>query len=133
MIRIDTHIDDDLPAVDTARLRDAIHWVLRRHRVTQAEISLAVIGDLQMHALNLQHLQHDYPTDVLSFVYAEGETLEGEVIVSVALPEHMSWTGALSHDNTDFSQVCGPFSERVFLSQTQKLITVLNIARACLC
>ena len=83
MIRIDTHIDDDLPAVDTARLRDAIHWVLRRHRVTQAEISLAVIGDLQMHALNLQHLQHDYPTDVLSFVYAEGETLEGEVIVSV--------------------------------------------------
>ena len=83
MIRIDTHIDDELPAVDISRLCQAVEWVLREHRVTQAEISLAVIGDARMHDLNRQHLQHDYPTDVLSFVYAEGQPLEGEVIVSV--------------------------------------------------
>jgi len=83
VIDIAIHIEDDLPAIDATRLQQAIEWVLGEHQVPQADISLAVIGDAQMHVLNRQHLEHDYPTDVLSFVYADGDLLEGEVIVSV--------------------------------------------------
>jgi probable rRNA maturation factor len=37
-----------------------------------------------MHRVNLAHLKHDYPTDVLSFLLSEGEgPLEGEVLVGV--------------------------------------------------
>ncbi|MEM1335695.1 MAG: rRNA maturation RNase YbeY, partial [Actinomycetota bacterium] len=47
------------------------------------ELSLAVVGDEAMHELNRRHLDHDYPTDVLSFVLDEAPgRLEGEVIVS---------------------------------------------------
>ena len=36
-----------------------------------------------MHQLNREHLNHDYPTDVLSFVLERSESsLDGEVIVS---------------------------------------------------
>ncbi|MGI9455446.1 MAG: rRNA maturation RNase YbeY, partial [Aeoliella sp.] len=42
-----------------------------------------VVDDDQMQALNYQHLEHDYPTDVLSFpLSGEGEPLEGEIVVS---------------------------------------------------
>ena len=50
----------------------------------RAQLSLAVVDDPTMHDLNRQHLEHDYPTDVLSFLLESAEnSIEGEVIVSI--------------------------------------------------
>ena len=69
--------------LDIEPLRQACRLVLEEAGHDTARISLAVVDDAEMHALNRQHLEHDYPTDVLSFsLSAEGEPLEGEVIVS---------------------------------------------------
>jgi probable rRNA maturation factor len=69
--------------VDEAQLVAAVRAVLRDSTVTSAEISLAVVNDETMQALNRQYLEHDYPTDVLSFVLDERDGhLEGEVIIS---------------------------------------------------
>ncbi|MCI0492153.1 MAG: rRNA maturation RNase YbeY, partial [Planctomycetes bacterium] len=70
-------------AVEEAPLIAAARLVLRDSRFTSAEISLAVVDDKTIHDLNKRYLEHDYPTDVLSFVFDEqAEHLEGEVIVS---------------------------------------------------
>jgi probable rRNA maturation factor len=46
-------------------------------------VSIAVVDNAEIHALNRRHLQHDYPTDVLSFLLEEtGERLEGEIVAS---------------------------------------------------
>jgi probable rRNA maturation factor len=46
-------------------------------------VSLAVVDDPTIHALNRRYLNHDWPTDVLSFVLTEHDRhLEGEVIIS---------------------------------------------------
>ena len=53
--------------------------------MNRAEISIAIVDDQRMHALNRQYLQHDYPTDVLSFVLECDEaakSLDGEIIAS---------------------------------------------------
>lgn len=69
--------------VDAARLRRAVEIILRAADVRQATISLAVVDDPTIHELNRRYLQHDYATDVLSFVLEQDDnTLEGEVIVS---------------------------------------------------
>src|SRR4051812_34585238 len=71
--------------VDRARLKKAVRLILRDAGIRSAEISIAVVTDERMHALNRQYLQHDYPTDVLSFVLAQDErarSLDGEIIVS---------------------------------------------------
>ena len=58
--------------------------VLNDAGLERAQLSLAVVDDPAMHALNRRHLEHDYPTDVLSFLLDSTETtIEGEVIVSV--------------------------------------------------
>lgn len=65
------------------RLRSAIQQVLADARVSQADISVAIVDDPTIHQLNVRFLQHDYPTDVLSFVLSEpDQPLVGEIIVS---------------------------------------------------
>ena len=69
--------------VDVPRLRRAIELILSDAKLSMAEISVAIIDDATMHQLNREHLNHDYPTDVLSFVLERSESsLDGEVIVS---------------------------------------------------
>ena len=72
-------------AIDHARLKRAVHSVLHAAGIQSAEISVAIVDDSRMHALNRQYLDHDYPTDVLSFVLehdAAAGSLEGEIIAS---------------------------------------------------
>ena len=65
------------------RLREVAHQILVDAGYSQGHLSLAVVDDSEMHQLNRQYLQHDYPTDVLSFLLEEtDERVEGEVIVS---------------------------------------------------
>jgi len=70
-------------AVPEARWSRLLEEVLRTEGRTRAEVSVTVVDDDEMHALNRQYLAHDYPTDVLSFVLEEGSgSLCGEIIVS---------------------------------------------------
>ena len=70
---------------DEARLKKAVRGVLAAAGIRSAEISIAIVDDARMHALNRQYLAHDFPTDVLSFVLDRDEvagTLDGEIIAS---------------------------------------------------
>jgi probable rRNA maturation factor len=69
--------------IDRALLRRAVRTVLAGESFDEASVSLAILDDAAIRRLNRQYLVHDYPTDVLSFVWDRGEgRLEGEVIVS---------------------------------------------------
>lgn len=70
---------------DEDRLKQAVRGVLAEAGVRSGEISIAIVDDRRMHALNRQYLAHDYPTDVLSFVLDSDEaagSLDGEIIAS---------------------------------------------------
>ena len=66
------------------RLLEIVRRVLLDHHRESAEISVAVVSDRKIHELNLQFLDHDYETDVLSFNLTEESEakLTGEIIVS---------------------------------------------------
>jgi probable rRNA maturation factor len=77
--------EQSLQAVDHSRLKKAVREVLKEAGVRSGEISIAIVADPRMHELNRQYLNHDYPTDVLSFVLERDEaggTLDGEIVVS---------------------------------------------------
>jgi probable rRNA maturation factor len=68
---------------DAGRLERAVEAVLNEARITEAEVSIAVVDDRTIHESNRQYLAHDYPTDVLSFVLErEAARLEGQLMVS---------------------------------------------------
>lgn len=69
--------------VDESQLIAAARSVLRDAEYNSATISLAVVDDTTIHALNKRYLNHDWPTDVLSFLLNEQDGhLEGEVVLS---------------------------------------------------
>jgi len=71
-------------ALDHDRLRALVEGVLRGEGVSAASISLALVDDATIHRINREHLNHDEPTDVVSFVLSEADepSLSGELVVS---------------------------------------------------
>jgi probable rRNA maturation factor len=70
-------------SVNERQLTAAATAIVRDSEFSSAAISLAVVDDDTIHELNRRHLEHDWPTDVLSFVLDDnGDHLEGEVILS---------------------------------------------------
>ncbi|MBM3997987.1 MAG: rRNA maturation RNase YbeY [Planctomycetes bacterium] len=96
MIEID--ILDDRPegpseagdAYRPDRIRRLVERIVTDAGYRDAEISIAIVDDARMRALNAEYLGHDYSTDVLSFrldseaggrAANAGARLEGELIV----------------------------------------------------
>jgi probable rRNA maturation factor len=70
--------------VDAGAVERAVAAVLRAEGVEAAEISVALLGDGEMAALNEQYLGHEGTTDSISFaLHDEGEPPLGDVYVGV--------------------------------------------------
>lgn len=60
-----------------------VAMIFRDYHIESAELSIAVVDDPSMREMNRQYLDHDYETDVLSFVLEEDEnSLIGQLVVS---------------------------------------------------
>jgi probable rRNA maturation factor len=97
-------------AVDEDWLLQVAEATLTAEQVSRAEIVIAIVDDAIIHEVNRTHLNHDYPTDVISFLYSDarpgagpaglprgaGLSLDGELTISAdtaagAAPVH-HWT-----------------------------------------
>ena len=54
-------------AFDENRVQAAILRALQIEQVASAVLSVSIVDNLAIHQINRDHLQHDYPTDVISF------------------------------------------------------------------
>ncbi len=65
------------------QLKDAARAVFTGEGVKACRVTLAFVNNPHIHRLNKQFLQHDEPTDVLTFPYSEpsAKILEGEVVI----------------------------------------------------
>lgn len=94
--------------VEEAFLREVAERTLEDEGVAAADVSVAVVDNPTIHDLNVRYLEHDYATDVLSFLFESeggdeeaaraaersglatarrgaGKNVEGEVIVSAEM------------------------------------------------
>lgn len=67
--------------VDAPELARAVRHTLRSQGVVEGELSLTLLDDAAIRALNRSYLGHDSPTDVLAFVLGPGPSLLGDVYV----------------------------------------------------
>ncbi len=69
--------------VDPGRIAAAVRTALEGEGEESAEVSVAVVDDAAIQELNRRYLDHDFPTDVLSFALGDDEgPLEGEIVMS---------------------------------------------------
>jgi probable rRNA maturation factor len=77
-----------LLAIDPSALAGLARRVLAAEGVREAAISLSLVDDATIHALNRRHLGHDWPTDVITFALSEpenGEPLAAEIVLSAEM------------------------------------------------
>ena len=60
-----------------------IEAVAHSHGKKVGEISYIFCSDDYLLEMNKQYLQHDYYTDIITFDYTEGETISGDLFISV--------------------------------------------------
>jgi probable rRNA maturation factor len=79
-------------------LRDAVHEVITGEAVQDAKISLVVVDDETIHRLNRQFLNHDEPTDVITFPlsHPRASLLEGEIVIGAEVASAQA--GERGHD-----------------------------------
>jgi len=71
-------------AIDPQAVTALLRRVLEGEGVDRASLSIALVDDTTIHAVNRRHLAHDWPTDVISFRFSEpgDPILSGELVVS---------------------------------------------------
>lgn len=101
--------------IDEDFLREVVCTTLKNEEVAAAEISLALVDNATLRDLNKRYLDHDYDTDVLSFLLdceqkttaapdqpgegprGRGKRIDGEVIVSAEMAAQTAadcgWSG----------------------------------------
>ena len=78
---------------DRARFKKAAFWVAENYNIALFEVSIAIVDDATIHQLNQEHLDHDWPTDVISFIFesdAKRRRVEGEIVASAETATRLS-------------------------------------------
>ncbi len=99
MFQIEINNQQSHLSVDGGRLSRAAETILAGEGIEDATINIAIVDDATIHVLNRRFLNHDEPTDVLTFpLNDEAGRLEGDVIVSadtaVRIAAQLQWSAA---------------------------------------
>lgn len=81
-LRVDVALDHEPFPVDVGRLREAVRRIADDHEISRGTVSVAIVTDEVIHDVNRRFLNHDEPTDVISFVLeSRPGRLDGELVI----------------------------------------------------
>lgn len=68
---------------DEARFEEWIERIIKSENKEAGEISYIFCDDAYLHTINMQYLNHDTLTDIISFDYTEDGIISGDIFISV--------------------------------------------------
>ncbi len=75
--------DIEMPAIQQELVREWIKAVAATYGKRVGHISYFFCCDKRILEVNLEYLQHDYYTDIITFDYCEGNKLSGDIFISL--------------------------------------------------
>ena len=80
---ISFNYETDFKLLDEAKISSWISKIIEHHNCKKEEISYVFCDDEYLYRLNVQYLNHDTLTDIISFDYSIGKTISGDIFISV--------------------------------------------------
>ncbi len=80
---ISFNYENDFELNNEEQLSRWISSVIVSEGCTEDEINYVFCDDEYLHKLNVEFLNHDTLTDIISFDYSMGKTLQGDIFISV--------------------------------------------------
>ena len=75
--------DIDFPNINPSKTKNWIKKVINSHAMRLGEISYIFTSDERILEINIEHLEHDYYTDVITFDYTEQTKISGDIFISL--------------------------------------------------
>src|SRR5665647_398695 len=75
--------DVGLPELNYEVIKKIMKGELRSHKVLLGSVNFIFCSDNYLLELNIQFLNHDYFTDVITFDYSEGRVVAGDIYISI--------------------------------------------------
>ncbi|MFH4969259.1 rRNA maturation RNase YbeY [Gaetbulibacter sp. M240] len=80
---IQYNFESDFELKDQDKLSDWIHKVVSEESCVLGDLNYVFCDDEYLHKINVEFLDHDTLTDIISFDYSLGKTLHGDIYISV--------------------------------------------------
>jgi rRNA maturation RNase YbeY len=88
-----------LPSIQRRNTTTWIKSVAAQHKKKVGEIAYIFCSDERILEINKEYLQHDYYTDIITFDYSEGETISGDIFISLDTVKSNSEQFKTDYDN----------------------------------
>ncbi len=88
--------NQDLISIDPRYFQSLASNILARFNIKQASLNILFVDNKRIHEINNQFLQHDFPTDVITFPMNEisetppQQSIEGEIVISAEMAKEMA-------------------------------------------
>lgn len=73
----------DFKLADEDKFKEWICTIIRSEKRVVGEVNYIFCDDDYLHAINMQYLNHDTLTDIISFDYTEGDVVSGDIFISI--------------------------------------------------
>lgn len=80
---ISFNYETDFELENEAQYEDWISRIIESEGFNEGEINYIFCDDEYLHKINVEYLDHDTLTDIISFDYTVGNVLQGDIFVSV--------------------------------------------------
>ena len=80
---ISFNYETDFELENEAQYEDWISRIIESEGFDEGEINYIFCDDEYLHKINLEYLDHDTLTDIISFDYTVGNVLQGDIFVSI--------------------------------------------------
>ncbi|UOK43127.1 MULTISPECIES: rRNA maturation RNase YbeY [Flavobacterium] len=80
---INFNYETDFQLYNEEKFENWISRVIASESKDEGEISYIFCDDEYLHKINVEYLNHDDLTDIISFDYSEGNLLQGDIFISV--------------------------------------------------
>ena len=75
--------DVRIPTIERRKLKSKLKELVCQNKLEVGEINYIFVNDDELLRINLEFLNHDYYTDVITFDYSSEEKIEGEIYLSI--------------------------------------------------
>ena len=85
-IVVNIHNEGGFDSIPKEKTKIIVEQLLADYNIKEANFNIIYLNDKEIHEINKQYLQHDYPTDVITFVIDE-ENTESDIYIGVETAE----------------------------------------------